>query len=234
MIEPVLHGVLLKAPLIVLCFLFSTSGFADMRINKAIVQFYADDLPRQDVEVSNVSDQDLYLQVEVHEVLNPGTASQQLVQSKNVDDVKFLASPNKAIIAPGGKRKVRLVNLLEPVDEERIYRVTFKPIPVQQDPNQTMVTVLVAYQTLVIIRPREISQELSAERADDRLLLRNSGNSNVLLQNGRLCEGDSHCKELPVKRLYPGNELEVALNGNGADVSYVLNYGRSGQETRHF
>ncbi|OED44641.1 hypothetical protein AB833_01255 [Chromatiales bacterium (ex Bugula neritina AB1)] len=213
---------------------FSGLSFADMRINKSIVNFYPDDLPRQDIEVSNISNKALYLQVEVKEVLNPGTSSQKSHSSIKVEDVEFLASPAKSIVAPGGKRKVRLMNLGEPGDSERVYRVTFRPIPVETEAEKSMVQVLVAYQTLVIVRPKQIEQKIIANRSDKSLILQNRGNSNVLLQAGKMCQSKNQCTDLPAKRLYPGNELLVSLDHSDSDVHYTLNYGRSGLEERLF
>lgn len=214
--------------------LLPTIGNADMRISNSVVYFYPDDPPRQDIEVTNTSNEPLYLKVEVEEVLNPGTTRQKMHRPANVEQMGFLASPGKAIVPPGNKRKVRLMNLLGPGEKERIYRVTFRPVPADDSAANSMVRLLVAYQSLVIVRPADINQEITSKRSAKSLLLKNQGNSNVLLQGGRMCTDAKNCTELPTRRLYPGNELKLALKNKKADINYTLNYGRAKLEKRVF
>lgn len=213
---------------------------ADMRVDRAIVYFEPDAPPRQDVEVSNLSDENLFLKVEVLEVTNAGTAKEERRLVSDLESIGFIASPANSIIPPNGRRSIRLLNLREPDNEERIYRVTFKPVLPELTAQTNAVKLLVAYQSLVVIRPQTIDIDVRSENDDDGLRLSNNGNANVFLQDGQACHTTSkECIDLPSKRLYAGNQWTVTgpeatvFNKSDYDVTYVLNSGTD-QVSRKF
>ncbi|MFK7732407.1 MAG: fimbria/pilus periplasmic chaperone [Pseudomonadales bacterium] len=213
----------------------STPIFADMRVDRAIVFFEPDAPPRQDVEVSNLSDQTLFLKVEVLEVSNAGTDQEQRRLVTDLESIGFIASPANSVIPPKGRRNIRLLNLREPGDDERIYRVTFKPVLPELTAQTNAIKLLVAYQSLIIIRPKNVDIDVASETNTDGLRLSNNGNANVFLQNGRACHTASkECVDLPSKRLYAGNSWTVnsgasegKLNSEEYEISYVLNSGKN-------
>lgn len=219
---------------LLLLLLTSMPTNADMRVDRAIVYFDPDAPPRQDVEVSNLSDENLFLKVEVLEVSNAGTEQEQRRLVTDLDAIGFIASPANSVIPPKGRRSIRLLNLREPDDQERIYRVTFKPVLPELTAQTNAIKLLVAYQSLIIIRPKNIDIDIASESRTDGLLLSNNGNANVFLQNGRACHTTSNvCFDLPSKRLYAGNSWTVSdgknnnsLSGDEYEISYVLNSGK--------
>ncbi|MEM8501193.1 MAG: fimbria/pilus periplasmic chaperone [Pseudomonadota bacterium] len=219
---------------LLLLVLTSIPTHADMRVDRAIVYFDPDAPPRQDVEVSNLSDENLFLQVEVLEVRNAGTEQEQRKLVTDLDSIGFIASPANSVIPPKGRRNIRLLNLREPDDQERIYRVTFKPVLPELTARTNAIKLLVAYQSLIVIRPKKIDIDIASESNTDGLLLRNNGNANVFLQNGRACHTASkECFDLPSKRLYAGNSWTVSvgernnnLSSDEYEISYVLNSGK--------
>jgi P pilus assembly chaperone PapD len=207
---------------------FSSSVFADMRIDRAIVYFDADEAPRQDVEVSTLSAENLYLQVDVEEVINPGTEKEERRQVKDLEDMGFIASPVKSIVPPNGKRRIRLLNLKGPQDSEKIYRVTFKPVAKEFKADQSMLKLLVAYQSLVIVRPAAGKADVQAQREGQRLMISNAGKSNVYLENGQACRpGGEDCRQVGGRRLYAGNLHSIDVSDGRSEVSYTLNDGKN-------
>lgn len=207
--------------------LLSSSVIAEMRIDRAIVYFEPDQMPRQDVEVSNLGAENLYLQVDVEEVINPGTDQESRRQVKDLDKMGFIASPVKSIVPPNGKRRVRLLNLKGPQDEEKIYRVTFKPVAKEFKAEQSMLKLLVAYQSLIIVRPKQGKADIQAHRQGQQLTLNNLGKANVYLENGEAClPGGEDCREVPGRRMYAGNQHVIQIEDGRSEISFTLNDGK--------
>lgn len=73
-----------------------------MFVNRSIVIFEPGEAPRQDVKVSNSDLDDIYVQVEVLEVIDPGELEEQRIAVKDPSKLKLLATPNKLILPPSG------------------------------------------------------------------------------------------------------------------------------------
>lgn len=190
-------------------------GFAcaEIFVDRAIVRMSADQPPREDVKVINNGDTEGYVQVDVYEVRNPGKDNEERVKVTDPNSVKLIASPNKLAIPPGGQKLVRIVNLDPSSTEERIYRINVTPVlaPLQED-SGSVVRVVVAYQILVIVDPAQPREELNIQRSGYRLTVANSGNTNVLISDGRQCDAASgHCVDIAAHRVYPGNRWETDL-----------------------
>lgn len=202
---------------------YSPEADASMSVSKAIVHFEPGKSTREDVLVSNSDSKPLYVKVEIIEIENPGSASETRKIVKNPKAARFLVTPNKLVVPPGGRKAVRLVNLAPGGDKERVFRVNLTPVVADEAVEQTSVKILVAYQLLVLMQPASPEAKLVAERKGNKLTVTNTGNSNALLRSGKLCaniEDQSSCSELPTKRLYAGNTWELELTGPGT-VSYI-------------
>ena len=70
--------------------MLSSASAHSRYIDKAIIDFLPDGSPRQDVKVTNDSDDNLYVKVEVLEVLNPGTDKEERKAVTNSDDISFI------------------------------------------------------------------------------------------------------------------------------------------------
>ena len=97
-IKRLVSGTCLLATLIA-----SSQALATMSLDRMIVYFKPNQLPRQDVVVSNPDKENLYLQTEVYNVVNPGTQQEERIRVTDPKDIKLLATPGKAIIPPNFK-----------------------------------------------------------------------------------------------------------------------------------
>lgn len=204
----------------------STLASASMMLDRTILTFRDGEAPRHDVSVTNPDNENLYLEVTVLDVRDPGTDAEVREPVKDPESIGLIASPAKLMVPPGEERIIRLVNLNGHSDTERVYRVNVTPVPPPMEAKAMAIRVLIAYQLLVFVDPREIRRDLRVERKDGQLHFHNAGNVNVLLTEGSQCavKGSKDCEDLPGKRLYPGNRLAVDLPVDGP-VFYRVSYG---------
>lgn len=194
-------------------------AYADMVLSNAIVHFEKGAAARQDIEISNVGDEPLYVQIEPHIVLNPGTAEEQRVLIKNPREHGLLVTPSRMVLAPGTAKSMRLVKLGMPGDpngeQERIYRISARPVVGDVTAKQSGLKVLIGYEVLAIVYPLAPEPDLIIERNGRVLTAHNRGNTNVLLQEGFQCETLEQpleeCAPVPGKRMYPGLSWSVDL-----------------------
>lgn len=207
--------------------LITATTHADMSLDRSILVFDAGSQPRQDVEITNSSTENLYLETEILLVSQPGTEQETREQVLDPDAIELLVTPARLIVPPGARRLLRVVHLGEPPEVDRIYRVNVRPVvgPVAAD--ATAVKVIVAYQLLIIVRPSNPQPELLWTRDGRRIEFSNRGNSNILLFNGVQCPTEGgDCVELnTARRLYAGNEwiLELPLD---APVEFTTGIGQ--------
>jgi P pilus assembly chaperone PapD len=160
---------------------------ADMYLDRSIVTFGKGSLLKEDVKVSNSADENIYVQVEVLEVQNPGNADELRTRVTDPSAMKLIATPNKLIIPPNGQKYVRIVNLQPANDEERIYRVNFKPIVAPLAEQTSQLRIVVAYQILTIVQPDRPDSLLRANRTGKSIDFENLGNTNVLISDVIQC-----------------------------------------------
>lgn len=217
---------------LVLCLaaLMPMAAGAAMGVDRSIVHFEPEGSPRADVQVINPDDEPLYVQVEVLEVVYPGTLDEQRLPVADPRTVDFLVTPNRFVVPPKSRKIVRLVNLGGHGEQERVLRVNLKPIPAPMEAATSGIRVLVAHQLLVVVMPERPNRDIVASREGNRLVLENRGNVNVLLRSGRDCaseadiqagDGKTACVSIPARRLYPGNSWDVDL-AYGGPVEFVL------------
>lgn len=190
---------------------------AEMVLDRSILVFEPDGPGRHDVEVTNTGADNLYLDTEILRVTDPGTPEEQRLEVEDPDAAGLLVTPSRMVVPSDGRRLVRLVLLEDPGATDRIYRVNLLPVVPPQEADRTAVKVVVAYQLLVIVRPRDPQPDLVWSRDGRHIRFENRGNTNVLLYRGSQCPegaaGDSEeCVELGIaRRLYAGNEWELEL-----------------------
>ncbi|HSG89844.1 MAG TPA: fimbria/pilus periplasmic chaperone [Pseudomonadales bacterium] len=216
---PALHVRVRTLCLSALLCTFVSAANADMVLDRSILVFDAD-AGRQDVEVTNTGDDNLYLNTEILTVRDPGTQQEARVSVEDPDAVGVLVTPARMVVPPGGRQLVRIVLLEEPAATDRIFRINLVPVVAPLEAEATAVKVIVAYQLLVIVRPENPQPQLEWTRDGTRITFANSGNSNVLLYGGIQCppgtepggEGGAACVELGVaRRLYAGNSWTLEL-----------------------
>ncbi len=215
-----------NALLLLITLVFTTPAVASMSLDRVIVYFKPDELPRQDIVVSNPASENLYLQTEVYNVVNPGTEQEDRIRVTDPSEIKLLATPGKAIIAPNGRKTVRLVSLETPKDRELVYRVTFRPVVGELEAQQTAIKLLVAYQALVFVRPQNPQYKVAATVGNDKITFTNSGNMNVVLRNGQYCTTNDSCTDLTEgSRIYAGGRWEMPLPAGAIPDKGYIRYG---------
>ncbi len=210
--------------LFILVILFSPQIHAALVVNRAIITYDNPAVNREDVVIINSDEnENLFIQVEPFEVINPGSERQELVPLEITDNPDFLITPNRLAVAPGGRSLVRFLNLLPPGEKERIYRVNLTPVtpPVELqsggDEIRSQLEVVVAYQILVIVLPQSPRPLMAMDRDGVLATFSNAGNSNYLLTDGIQCdpEDSANCLPLEDRRIYPGNNWQLTLPFDG-------------------
>ncbi|HWL66922.1 MAG TPA: fimbria/pilus periplasmic chaperone, partial [Geminicoccus sp.] len=192
---------------------------------------------RRDLTLANTGSEKLYVQVDVEEMV--ATDEGRNARTGSPDELGLLVTPNRLILEPGQRRAVRAVVLDRPVDRERVFRITMKPVvgdllvdePTAQAGTSAMIKVLVGYQAYLFVRPARIEEDLVATREGRRLQFRNAGNVSLLLDSGRQCADPAmprdDCDPLPSRRIYPGQAWSVELpNDNRAQYTVDAPSGR--------
>lgn len=198
------------------------SAIANMFVDRSIIEFVASDGRQQDLRVSNRGNDQMYVQIEVLDVQNPGADNEQRVTLTDLSEMSLLATPKQFVLPAQGERAIRLVSLQEASDVERIYRVNVTPVlPPLADNEASVVRVVVAYQLLVIVQPVNPIEDLFVERRGDVMYFENRGNSYVLLAEGEQCSS-SECEDVPTRRLYAGNSWELPLSDAQASVNFRM------------
>lgn len=200
----------------------SVPAHAEFIVSSAIVEFKAETPPQADIELISRSQEKEYVAAEVAEIVNPGLANETREMITDPAKGRLLVTPDKAVLGAGSRKVMRFVLLKPPENKEHIYRVAVKPVIKGVDHEAKVgLKVLVGYEVLVIIRPATIQSRYQAQRSGKTFTVTNTGNSNVLFQNGKQCEASENCKLPPVLRVYPGQTANVELPYDG-DVTYSI------------
>jgi len=213
--------------------LYSSLAWADLLVDESIVIYEHPSQSIYDVTVYNSDEAaNLFLEVSPFQVVRPGFETQELVPLSFDDAPDFLVSPNRAIIPPNSASLVRLLNLKNTGDSERVYRINLVPasppaeLAGDEDAVASMLQVIVAYQVLVIILPEEPRSEVEFDRIGNTLSFSNPGNANYLLADGVQCDPmePANCVYLQSRRIYPGNSWSIELPFDGPAQYSVQNH----------
>lgn len=220
-------------PLLISAMLFAAvSARAEFIISNAILEFQPGGQAQKDIEIISRSKDNDYVVTEVSEIINPGTPNQSERPLENPEESGLLVTPDKVVLSAGSRRVLRFVSMKEPGEHERIYYVTVKPvIPGLNQNNKLGLKVLVGYRVMVIVRPAITKADFSAQRTGKTLNFRNTGNTNLLLQQGRQCASAKDCRPLAVERIHAGQSKTLMLQMD-APASYTIWDGQNTTETQ--
>ncbi|MDP9424253.1 MAG: fimbria/pilus periplasmic chaperone [Pseudomonadota bacterium] len=182
----------------------SRPAAAELVVSQLIVEFKPGAPKASDVEVSNNSPERAYVLVEARELLNPGMPSEKHVTTPDPTKLGLLVSPVRFILEPQQRRTLRIATIGNPTEQERVYRVTIKPVSGEVASSESGLKLLVGYDLLVLARPPAVRKEVRVERTGMDLTLTNVGNASVELAEGKQCDARGACVSLPGKRLYAG------------------------------
>lgn len=159
-----------------------------------------------DIVIFNNGNERSYVSIEPQEVLNPGTPGEKRVTHADPRILGLLVSSKRLILEPRQQRLLRLAVTSVPGDQERVYRVTVKPVTGDVESPTSGLKLLVGYEMLVLVRPANAGEvKVEAVRKGDELTLTNRGRASVELVDGKRCLlADGKCTPLPAKRLYAG------------------------------
>lgn len=178
---------------------------AELVVSQLIVDFQPGAARTADIEIFNNGDERAYAVVEPHEILHPGTPGEQRVETPDPAKLGLLASPARFILEPRQRRTLRIAAIGAAGTQERVYRVTVKPVTGDVSGSESGLKLLVGYDLLVLVRPPVVRNSVRAARNGSQIILTNEGNSSVELAEGKQCDASgTSCRELPAKRLYAG------------------------------
>jgi P pilus assembly chaperone PapD len=185
---------------------------AEFMIASAIVEFTANGPRQQDIELVSRSKDNDYIEASISEIIHPGEKDETRRVIEDPATAGLLVTPDKTVLAGGGRRVLRFVLLKEPDAEEHIYRVAIKPVIKGLDTSGKVgLKILVGYEVLVIVRPVVPAPQYTAGRQGKTFTIRNTGNTNILFQNGRQCADAGTCVVPPAIRVYAGGTAHAEL-----------------------
>ena len=219
--------------LLPLALLVLAAGHADAQIsvNRSVIEF-SDDARVQDIEVLNGGADKIYLDLAVAEILEPEREEPTRIEFDDPRAAPVLVSPRQLLLAPGTRKRVRVILREGAETEDRVFRLRVRPYTGSAklqatgggDKRSSAVRVLVGYDLLLFARPDDARPDLRVTRDERAIEFRNAGNTNVLLRRIVQCEagvdpddetaGDA-CVELQPNRLYAGETYRVELPKKG-------------------
>lgn len=210
--------------------LASLPARAEFALSEMIIDF-ADGAPRQrDIEVISKGKEVQYIATETYKVENPTEPNEK--RTLVTDPVKsgLMITPNKMALAAGARKTVRFLVLAPQTDKDQIYRVAMKPViqGIEENKQRVALKLLVGYEVLVIVRPKDAKVDLVAERKGNAFTLTNKGNTNAQLQGGQQCDTTgSNCKDINVTRMYAGRTWTTTLPYMDGPVKFQIWDGKS-------
>jgi len=172
----------------------SIPASAQMAIDRLWVDLDSAKVARSDLVIRNESKDRYYVTVTPSEVIDPGTPQERRVQETDPQKLGLLVTPSRIILDPGQLRAIRVVSLDSNLTKDRIYRISITPqigeltaTPSDTQGHGLAIKMLTAFDALVSVRPGNPVENLVATRQGANLVLSNSGNSNLLLLDGKVC-----------------------------------------------
>lgn len=199
---------------------------AEFLISSAILEFTKEGPKQQDIELISRSADNDYIETDITEIIQPGTDHESRRVITDPADSWLLVTPDKSILTGNSRKLLRFVLLKEPDASEHIFRISVKPvIKGIESTTKVGIKVLVGYEVLVIIRPTLLQPAYSASRQGKALTIRNTGNTNILFQNGTQCPPPENCPLAPGTRVYAQTNATLTLPTN-KPVTYSVWDGR--------
>ncbi|AMO69842.1 MAG: P pilus assembly chaperone PapD [Zhongshania aliphaticivorans] len=216
---------------ILFIFLFiglANSGQAQITVDRNIIDLSAG-ARRADINVSNTGKNTETVDISLFAIIDPGLDSEQRHSPENPRELGVLATPRQFTLAQGQSRKVRISFLKTATVKDGIYRMRVTPRSESSGnskPAGTAVSIAIAYELLLILRPPKPDARLLAHRDQKSLTVNNPGNSNVMLFDGKQCNklGEA-CQQLAGKRIYSGAGHVFALPYPDTPVRFMLDDG---------
>lgn len=168
--------------------------------------------------VRNGGDATAFVRVSVAELIYDASGkarevSVDIPSGSSVETRSLVASPARLIVPAGGMQALRVLYMGER-NKERYFRLRFEPVLPQQDDGFGLtqaqseqyreslsagVNILAGYGSLLFVRPEKPHYATQIQRQTERFLVRNDGNSSVVLDNFNDCSSDGKQCAVPSK-----------------------------------
>jgi P pilus assembly chaperone PapD len=208
------------------------SVVAEISLSDIILDFKNPKEIRKDITVSNIGKSKTFVAVDPFQVKNPGADKVERIAFKDPRKAPLIITPGKLILNPKQKRNLRFLVNKRLDKTEQIFRVRVVPksgkLKMEKDVKEgekaTGVKILVGYDVLVIVRPKNIVSLYKIERKGKELKLQNTGNTNFLLVEYLQCddfEEQKNCERIKGPRIYAGTSKKINLARN-APVQLII------------
>jgi P pilus assembly chaperone PapD len=178
---------------------------AELAVSQLIVELKPDATRAADIEIYNDSDDRNFVSVEPREIIGAGLDGEKAISSPDPEKLGLLVSPTRLVIEPHQRRRLRIATIGPLPSQERVYRVTVKPVLGDVTGSETGLKLVVGYDLLVLVRPPASKRDVLVSRTAGTLTVVNRGNASVELAEGKQCDvNGSICQPLLSKRLYAG------------------------------
>lgn len=212
----------------------SSSAFSQITVNRSVIEFSAEGLV-QDIEVMNTGEFKIYLDMKVAEIVNPESENATRVSLDDPRTAAVLVSPRQLLVAPGQRKRLRVIFRDEPGDSDRVFRLTVSPYTGKAKieaagggKKSSAIKVLVGYDLLLMLRPAKLQPKVDVVRTADFIEFTNNGNTNVLLRKITQCDtAADDCIDMQPNRLYVGETYRIELPKRGDAVMYPVDVWKS-------
>ncbi len=189
----------------------------------------------QDVFIQNAGTDVEYVNVSLFKRTNPVQDPNKIesASGQNPKDFGMVVTPNKLAIAPGQIKRVRLLNLSHGNKTDVVYGLNILPVPApvlrsketEDVHTAAQVEIISAFVVGVYVLPVNPHVNLSLKRDGKTLTAENTGNTNVLLDNGQQCTTDKKpvCTEVDPLRVYGNSKVQIKLSQD-LPVTYRESY----------
>lgn len=206
---------------------------AGIVLSQAVVDILPSGAIAQDIDIWNDGTEVSYVTIEPAEIVSPGHPGETRTPITDPGVGGLLVTPQRLILQPGEHKLIRIAAIVPRGATDRIYRVAVKPVAGPVSAPVTALKLLVGYDVLVIYRPAQPTVKVVGERNGNVLTLRNAGNSNVEIYEGKQCDParPAVCVTLPAKRLYAGQVWQQTLT-MASPVDYRIAQGPQSMQQR--
>jgi len=213
-------------PVLLTALIASGTAHAQISVNRSVIELAARS-PVQDIEIYNGGSSKAYLDLSIAEIIRPGSAAERRVELDDPRTAPVLVSPRQLLVAPGSRKRVRVILRESSEDVDRVYRLRVEPysgkarLPETEGADKkSAIRVLIGYDLLLLARPADAEPDVQVTRDARSIEFLNAGNSNVLLRrivqcdagvDPSLSEANEACSELAPNRLYAGETYRLNL-----------------------
>lgn len=202
--------------IIFLCMMMPCSPvFANLSANPILMIFQDGASYRKDITLINHGNQPLYLEINTYRITKFGSRNEELKSFPDPKKVGLVVSPRRMILNPTARKKIRVVRLKKSIKTDHAWRIEIKPIKPKIIAGTSGIVIQIGYKALVIARPENAKGILTGQRNGNQLVVKNTGNTNNVLREGKQCNNfGKNCKKVRGRRIWPNSSWTTKLPYN--------------------